>query len=297
MSTTLHASCLCGNVRWEVSGPLTAEGAESGDPLALLTMSHCHCSRCRKAHGAPFATYLIVPEASFRITAGRDHIVRWRASEKGMARPFCDTCGSVVPDGTPWNGVVGTPAGSFEEDVGLRPMSHIFVASKAPWAEIHDDLPRFDGYPEALGMAPMETRAPLDPDTGSPRGSCLCGAITYQFTAPPIRSRTCHCSRCRRAGSAAFVSYVVAPIDGIHFTRGEDHLRRYKVPDARYFAHAFCDTCGSSMPRKDAERGITIVPMGSFDDDPGVRPSSHIFVGSRAAWDVIRDGLPQFEEA
>lgn len=292
--TTLHASCLCGQVCWEVDGPLRQP--DPSDPLAALAMSHCHCSRCRKAHGAPYATYLVVSERRFRITQGNDQIVRF-ASSPGMFRPFCGRCGSVVPDGVPWNGLVGTPAGPFDDDPGRRPASHIFVASKAPWVTLTDDLPRFDAYPEAFGAPAMETRAPLDPETGEVRGSCLCGGVAYVISAPPIRCRTCHCSRCRKAGSAAHVSYLVTPIDGLRFTRGEELLVTYKVPEARHFKHAFCRTCGSSMPRKDAERGIAIVPMGSLDDDPGVRPGSHIYVGSRAPWDPITDGLPQFEEA
>ncbi len=297
MSTsTLHASCLCGNVRWEVSGPLAQPDPNRDDPMSLLSMSHCHCSRCRKAHGAPYATYLVAPESAFQITAGRDHIVRW-ASSAAMFRPFCDTCGSVVPDGAAWNGIVGMPAGNFDEDPGVVPRCHIFVASRAPWVEIHDDLPRFDAYPDVLGMPAMETRAPLDPATGDPRGSCLCGGVTFVVTAPPLRSRTCHCGRCRKAGSAAHMSYLVTTLDGVRVTRGEALLVTYKVPEAQFFTHAFCRSCGSSMPRKSAERGITIVPLGAMDDDPGIRPGSHIFVGSKAAWDVITDDLPQFAEA
>jgi hypothetical protein len=82
----------------------------------------------------------------------------------------------------------------------------------------------------------------------------------------------------------------------VRFTRGEDLLQIYAVPGARYFKHRFCRVCGSSMPRKDAERGICIVPMGSLDDDPGARPASHIYVGSKAPWDAITDTLPQYEE-
>jgi hypothetical protein len=289
--TVLHASCLCGQVRWEVDGPIP----EPDLPLALLPMSHCHCARCRKAHGAPYATYLVVPESAFRITAGRDRIVRFPSSP-AMTRPFCGTCGSVVPDGTAWKGSVFTPAGPFDEDPGVRPACHIFVGSKAPWVTIADALPRHDTYPEALGGSAMETRPPLDPDTGSTRGSCLCGAVTYVLTAPVFRCRTCHCSRCRKAGSSAHMSGLGTSFDGVRFTRGEDQIVTYKVPEARYFKQAFCRVCGSPMPRRDAERQVTIVPMGSLDDDPGVRPTAHIYAGSRAAWDPIADGLPQFEE-
>lgn len=291
-SAILHASCLCNHVRWEVDGPLGGDEGGQGSALALLAMSHCHCSRCRKAHGAPYATYLVAREDRFRITHGRDAIVRYE-STPGAFRPFCGRCGSVVPDGVAWNGRVGMPAGPFDDDPGIRPTAEIFVASKAPWFEIRGELPRFDGYPPGFDVPPMPTRAPLDPDTGAPRGSCLCGQVTYVVEDEPLRCRTCHCSRCRKAGSAAHVSYLVTPLGGVRFTRGEELLETFKVPEARYFKHAFCRACGSSMPRFDAERGIAIVPMGSLDDDPGVRPERHIFVASKAPWDAILDGLPQ----
>jgi len=51
------------------------------------------------------------------------------------------------------------------------------------------------------------------------------------------------------------------------------------------------------MPRLDPNRGIAVVPMGSLDDDPGIRPTAHIFVGSKAPWFEIADDLPQYKES
>src|SRR6188768_238098 len=74
---TIPASCLCGDVRWEVDGPLTPPDPNDKSPLAFLAMSHCHCAMCRKAHGAPFGTYLAVRDDQFRLTHGRERIVRY----------------------------------------------------------------------------------------------------------------------------------------------------------------------------------------------------------------------------
>jgi len=274
-----RARCLCGNVAWEVEGPFEF-------------MSHCHCSRCRKAHGVAFATYVAAPAAGFRLR-GREHIVRWESSP-GFFRCFCGGCGSVVP-GDAMEGRVFLPAGNFEEDIGVRPLAHIFVASKAPWHDIRDDLPRFDAYPEGIDAPVLPDRPPLDPP-GAPRGSCLCGAVTYVVEAPPQRSHNCHCSRCRRARSAAYAANLFTVAGGVRFTRGEDLLASYKVPEALRFTHYFCRTCGSSMPRVDRDRGVTVVPMGSLDDDPGMRPQSHIYVASKAPWFEITDDLPQYDE-
>jgi hypothetical protein len=200
----------------------------------------------------------------------------------------------VVP-GDASDGAVFVPAGNFEDDPGVRALAHIFVASKAPWFEIHDGVPRFEAYPPGIDAAVLPDRPPLDPP-GSPRGSCLCGGVAYVVEGTPIRCMNCHCGRCRRARSAAYASNLFVGSDGLRFTRGEDLLESYKVPDAQRFTHVFCRTCGSSMPRIDRDRGLAVVPMGGLDDDPGMHPRAHIFVGSMAPWYAIADDLPQHAE-
>ena len=126
------------------------------------------------------------------------------------------------------------------------------------------------------------------------KGSCLCGGVAFELTGPPMRVVHCHCSRCRKARGTAHATNLLAALAGVRFVRGEDLLTSYKPPDARTFMHVFCRVCGASMPRLDPGRAIAIIPMGSFDDDPGARPERHIFVESKAGWDEITDGLPAF---
>jgi hypothetical protein len=271
-----RASCLCGDVTWEI-----------GEPLEL--MHHCHCSRCRKAHGTPFATYVAGPSASFRMR-GQDNVARWESSP-GFFRAFCGRCGAVVP-GEPFDHRVFVPAGNFLDDPGVQPLAHIFVASKAPWFDLRDDLPRFDAFPPDFDAAVLPDRAALDPP-GAPRGSCLCGAVGYVVEGEPLRAWNCHCGRCRRARSAAYAANLFIASDGVRFTRGEELLSSYKVPDAERFTHVFCRQCGASMPRADRHLPLAFVPMGSLDDDPGMRPQGHIFTESKAPWYTIADDLPQ----
>lgn len=273
------ASCLCGDVAWELDGPFEF-------------MSHCHCSRCRKTHGAAFGTYVAGPVEGFRLR-GRARVTRWESSP-GFVRCFCGRCGSVVP-GDAFEGRVFVPAGNFDGDFDLRPLAHIFVASKAPWFEIRDALPRFDAYPAGVNAPVLPDRPPLDAP-GAPRGSCLCGGVTYVVAGQPLRCWSCHCGRCRKARSAAHASNLFTSSDGVRFTRGEDLLVSYKVPEARHFTHVFCRTCGSSLPRIDRDRNLAVVPMGALDDDPGIRPQAHIFTASKAPWYDIADDLPQHAE-
>ena len=102
---------------------------------------------CRKAHGAPFSTYAQTASEGLHLQAGADRIRRYRSSPP-VERSFCDTCGSNFTfrfDGMP--DTVFVAAGLLEDTPELRPGHHIFVASKASWHDIDDDLPQFDEYP------------------------------------------------------------------------------------------------------------------------------------------------------
>jgi hypothetical protein len=131
----IHGSCLCGAVRFELDGP-------------AQFINHCHCAMCRKAHGSAFGSFLHADGAGFRWVSGESQVGRFESSP-GNFRAFCRTCGSRVPvleaDGAGTHVIV--PAGLLDDDPGVRPVVHIHVASKAPWFEITDALPRFDAFP------------------------------------------------------------------------------------------------------------------------------------------------------
>ena len=278
----LTGSCLCGTVRWQING-------------ALSDMTHCHCSMCRKAHAAPFATYVGIASESLVWQSGEEAVVRHESSP-GFSRAFCGECGSVVPE-TYDDGRVYMPAGCLDGDPGVRPSAHIFATSKAPWYEIPDDLPRHDAYPAPEDGPVIDRPAPGPAAPGVLRGSCLCGDVAYEVRKPLKAVHNCHCSRCRKARAAAHTTNGFTEVDGVVFLRGEDQLKTYKLPSARYFTQVFCTRCGSGMPRLDPSRGIAIIPLGSLDDDPGRGADDHIFVGSKASWYEITDDLPRFEGA
>jgi hypothetical protein len=74
---------------------------------------------------------------------------------------------------------------------------------------------------------------------------------------------------------------LVYPLDAFSWVRGESQVADFPLPDARYFATAFCRRCGSDVARVSTERQLVVVPAGSLDDDPGARPEQHIFTGSK----------------
>jgi hypothetical protein len=228
---------------------------------------------------------------------GDERITRYRSSSVGY-RWFCSHCGSVLPERHTSGDAVGIPQGTLDDaGLELRMRAHIFVESRAPWHAITDSLPRFDAWPPAIQLAVHPTPAREPSAAGEIAGSCLCNAVAYVLHRPPSLMHHCHCSRCRKARAAPHASNAFADVAGFRYTRGESELRTYKVPEARFYSSVFCAVCSAPMPRVDHARDKVIIPAGSFDGDPGVRPSRHIFVGSKAPWFEISDGLPQFQEA
>jgi len=276
----VRGSCLCGSVRWRVE-------------RALESMTHCHCSMCRKSHGAPFATYVNARAASFRWLQGEAQVVSYRASALGP-RCFCGQCGSIVPGPDVEGERQSLPAGGLEGALATEPVAHIFVASKAAWYPLPDDgLPRFDAFmPEQRGES-LEREVEASSEPGWVRGSCLCGASAFELASGGWTLMQCHCSRCRRARSAAHGGNLFAAAERFRWIRGEAGLRLYRLPEAERFGQAFCTRCGSSMPRN-SPFGF-VVPAGSLDGDPGIVERRHIFVGSKAPWFTIADTFPQFE--
>lgn len=125
-------SCLCGAVRFEISGPLA--------PIQL-----CHCDACRKAQGSAFGANIPVAAEDFRLLAGQD-AMRAYESSPGKERVFCGTCGSpIISRLTAAPQVVRLRAGTLDAPVGAPLASHAYVASKADWWPIEDDLPQYPG--------------------------------------------------------------------------------------------------------------------------------------------------------
>ena len=275
----ITGSCLCGEIAWEIAQP----------PRWL---THCHCSLCRKAHGAAFSTFAGVPAGDFRWTRGEAN-VRGFASSADLTRTFCPRCGSKLP--VRWRDEVQLPAAALDGELGVRPSSHIFVASKAPWHEIRDALPQHAGSGSRDPEFP--TRRHTEPAPGVARGACLCGAVAFEvdvpLTGPGITC--CHCSRCRKARGAAHATNTFVALENFRWLRGEQRTRSYKVPEAERFTQCFCGDCGSPQPVVARALGRVVIPCGAFEDDPGLREQRHIFATSRAPWFEIADDLPQYE--
>ncbi|KAF0809086.1 glutathione-dependent formaldehyde-activating protein [Alcanivorax sp. S71-1-4] len=137
MSDIRHTgSCLCGGVRYQVTGPLPG-------------IQLCHCGQCRRAQGTPFVTNMPVARSAFTLLSGEDLLQRYESSP-GKTRVFCRHCGSplyserdTMPD------VLRIRAGSLEGDVQAAPAVHIYTVDACNWWPINDELPQYPGSAHA----------------------------------------------------------------------------------------------------------------------------------------------------
>jgi hypothetical protein len=125
------------------------------------------------------------------------------------------------------------------------------------------------------------------------RGGCWCGAVRYQVRDEFLYAWNCHCSRCRAATGSAFKALAGIERDKLEITKGEDALL---VTGDDVLNDTRCNSCGSFLFSVVRDGGYVHVGMGSLIDTPTIRPSAHIFVGSKAPWFEIVDDLPQFEQ-
>jgi hypothetical protein len=135
----LSGQCACGIVEFEVNGP-------------LITMYYCHCSACRRTTGSSFATNSAVHREHFKIISGESNLSSFNMKPEQELR-FCKTCSSrICMSHTAYNNYIFIPAGAYNEDPKTEIEAHFNLESKAPWTEIHDQIPQFQvGHSKYLG--------------------------------------------------------------------------------------------------------------------------------------------------
>jgi hypothetical protein len=125
-------------------------------------------------------------------------------------------------------------------------------------------------------------------------GSCYCRAVQYSVPDAFLYAMNCHCSNCRRTTGSAFKPFAGIQREKLSLTQGADRLLIYGDKTRNHDVH--CQACGSLLYSVVRDGQYVHVVMGTLWDAPAIRPSRHIFVGSKAPWFTITDDLPQFEE-
>ena len=126
-------------------------------------------------------------------------------------------------------------------------------------------------------------------------GSCLCGEVEYQISSNLGIFQYCHCSRCRKFTGSSYAANIIVTPDQFKWLKGENNVGRYAVAEAKHFATAFCKTCGSSLPWLSKSEKALVIPAGTLDDDPQIRPFQNIFDGSKADWYVEASELVKYD--
>ena len=123
-------------------------------------------------------------------------------------------------------------------------------------------------------------------------GSCYCGAVRYTVADAFLYAMNCHCSNCRRTTGSAFKPFAGIERAKLQITEGRNALMIYGDETAN---NTHCRSCGSLLFSVVREGAFVHVAMGTLVDEPTIRPTRHIFVGSKAPWFTITDDLPQYE--
>lgn len=126
----VKGSCFCGEIEFVIELPTKFCG-------------HCHCSMCRRPHGANFVTWVGVSPEQFSIAAGQEIITTYQSSEHGM-RSFCRICGSQMFCQTHVD-VIDIALAALHGKIDRDPEVHWYYDSRAEWTEVNDDLPKLGG--------------------------------------------------------------------------------------------------------------------------------------------------------
>ncbi len=132
----VDGSCLCGGVRFRVSGP-------------FITAGYCHCTHCQKRTGTGSSVQGRVAQDDFELLAGAELLKAFTPTPESRPKVFCAECGSHLFSGDPHTDAeVSIRLGVFEGPIDVEPQWHIFVRSAAPWAPVPDDgVPRHETLP------------------------------------------------------------------------------------------------------------------------------------------------------
>jgi hypothetical protein len=124
-------------------------------------------------------------------------------------------------------------------------------------------------------------------------GRCECRAVRYEVRDAFLYSANCHCSNCRASTGSAFKPFAGIEREKLEVVEGQDTLLVWGDDDAN---HTRCGICGSLLYSVVRDGAYVHVALGSLVDEPTIRPTEHIFVGSKAPWFEITDRLPQSDE-
>lgn len=135
MNQPITGACLCGQVKYQVSGPFDA-------------FHLCHCSQCRRSTGSAHAANIFTRPERLQWLSGEDLVKRYTPDQAGViSKAFCTHCGSLVPYTSLQSGRLIIPAGSLDEAPGIDPQDNIFWRDRADWYDAGLQAERVEQFP------------------------------------------------------------------------------------------------------------------------------------------------------
>jgi hypothetical protein len=125
------------------------------------------------------------------------------------------------------------------------------------------------------------------------RGRCACNAVAYEVRDEFVSAFNCHCSNCRAATGSAFLPWGEIEREKLQVTKGAGSLLVIGDAEAAHAMH--CGACLSLLYWTARDGAYVRIPYGSLIDEPSLKPTAHMFVGSKASWHEILDDLPQHD--
>ncbi len=177
------------------------------------------------------------------------------------------------------------PCSTLATDQGLAP-------SRTVRSQSWNRRRKCERVTSLLRIATDRSRRPILPVVRALRGSCACGATEYEVEDAFVYAMNCHCSKCRAATGSAYKPMGGIEREKLRVTREDVPMFIWGEPDAGDFR---CGVCGSFLYSIVRAGKWAHVTFGSLLEAPSRQPDHHIFVGSKASWDEIRDELPQYE--
>jgi hypothetical protein len=131
-SSKVNGSCFCGAVRFHLE-------------LPSKWCAHCHCSMCRKVHGAGYVTWVGFEQSKYRLDEGENELT-WFKSSSGASRGFCQKCGSsMFFKADRWVGELHVTLASLDDPIDRKPQAHAYHDSHVDWMPLDDALKVFNG--------------------------------------------------------------------------------------------------------------------------------------------------------
>lgn len=122
-------------------------------------------------------------------------------------------------------------------------------------------------------------------------GECFCGSIKYEISGKLIDPLACHCSRCRKAFSSQSSNYARVNLAEFRWLSGEESLSSYEGEQG--FGLLFCCTCGSTLCGT-VHNSVHGIALGCLNEDPRLDEIQHIFVDSKASWEILPSGVTTY---